>query len=234
MNQEEFLQKRDQWLKEVSDQCHEFASKDESYPDFYVFQTPCDKYNPDLLIIGINPGGGRPYTEMLKKKGYTKRPSTDLGYDTNTLVTKPQWEKEKGNDAMRSAFSRVFTDENKLKKTLEEAVMMNMCYFNTLTEKDMKSIPDELINYCRTKTLEFIEILNPKNILFLTSQDSNLKKCGVSNIQGIDNNVKRGKLTNKDVFVIPHYGYHGAYSFAKGAEMGKTLRKAFDQINIKS
>ena len=89
MNQKEFILKRDQWLEDVSNQCNEYALKCDL--DFYVFQTPVDLYNPELLIIGINPGGGKPYSEMLIQKGYSKRPATDLGYDINTLTTKPQW-----------------------------------------------------------------------------------------------------------------------------------------------
>ena len=54
MSQENFITQRDNWLEEVSNQCHEFALM--CNLDFYVFQTPCNIYNPELLIIGINPG----------------------------------------------------------------------------------------------------------------------------------------------------------------------------------
>ncbi|HCN83895.1 MAG TPA: hypothetical protein DIT07_09795 [Sphingobacteriaceae bacterium] len=229
MNQEKFIEKRNQWLEEVSDQCHKFALKCDL--DFYVFQTPCEKYNPELLIIGINPGGGKPYSKILREKDYSKRPSTDLGYDVNTLTIKPQWEidnNEKGNNVMRNRFSKVFTEENNLKKTLEETVMMNMYYFNTPKEKDLNNIENEIKDYCLKKTVEFIEILNPENILFLTSNESNLKQCGVSGIRPVANNVKRGKLKNFDVFIISHYGYYGAYSQIKASEMGKTLREIFN------
>ena len=223
MTQKNFIIRRNKWLEEVSNQCHKFALKCDI--DFYVFQTPCDTFKPELLIIGINPGGGKPYSEMLKCKGYEKRPSTDLGYDTNTLTTKPIWEKEKGNDVMRSNFSRVFTIENNLKSTLENTVMMNMFYFNTPHERGINEIDFEIKNYCLMKTLEFIEILNPRNILFLTSKNSNLQRCGIKNIEMIDNNVKKGELNDRKVYSIPHYGYYGAYSNNKGPLMGKTLRE---------
>lgn len=221
MSQENFIKKRDKWLEEVSNQCHEFALI--CNLDFYVFQTPCNIYNPVLLIIGINPGGGKTYTDMLKCKGYDKRSSTDLGSDVNTLTTKPLWEKEKGNDKMRSNFSKVFTAENKLNTTLENAVMMNMLYFNTPHDMDIKGIDSKIIDYCLSKTLEFIEILNPQDILFLTSKNSNLKRCGVKDIVVIENNVKKGQLNNRIVYSIPHYGYYGAYSDKKSILMGNTL-----------
>ena len=221
MDQENFILSRNKWLEEVSNQCHEFALKCDL--DFYVFQTPCNIYNPKLLIIGINPGGSKTYTEMLKCKDYDKRPATDLGPDINTLIAKPDWETETGNDKMRTNFSKVFTEENKLRSSLESAVMMNMFYFNTPKETDINLIDIEIIDYCLNKTLEFIDILNPQNILFLTSKEASLKKCKIKNIVRIGNNVTKAELNNRIVFAIPHYGYYGAYSNGKSYTMGKTL-----------
>ena len=51
---EEFLQKREIWLKEVADQCHEYALEIDK--DFYVFQSSSKLFRPDILLIGINPG----------------------------------------------------------------------------------------------------------------------------------------------------------------------------------
>jgi hypothetical protein len=159
--------------------------------DFYVFQTPCDVYNPKLLIIGINPGGSKPYSVALQEKnqqekGYgEKRRADDLGYGENTLAAKPQWEidaKLKGADRMRSSLHKVFHKDNNL-DILEDTVMMNMFYFNTKQAKDINNISDEIREYCKTKTLEFIDILNPQNILYLTTDDSNLKACGVTSLK---------------------------------------------------
>ena len=232
MNQETFIQKRDQWLEEVSNQCHEFAL--ECDLDFYIFQTPCNNYSPDLLIIGINPGGDGHYSDILREKGYNKRSASDLAYDINTLTTKPEWEKgkdgkkdDKGSDVMRDRLSRVFNNENQLKGTLENAVMMNMYYFNTKKQVDLREVSNEAKDFCLKKTLEFIDILSPKNILFLTSDEKNLRPCNVTELKYIDNNVKMGKLNKYPVFTIPHHGYYGAYSKVKAAAMGKTLSELF-------
>ena len=128
---------------------------------------------------------------------------------------------------MRSNFGRVFTKENGLEKVLQNSVMMNMSYLNTPKEKDLSAIPQEMKDYCLSKTIEFIEILNPKNILFLTSDESKLKHSGMKEIKYLENNVKQGKLLSRTAFAIPHYGYYGAYSNEKGALMGMTLRKLF-------
>lgn len=223
MDQQTFITKRNNWLEEVAIKCHEFT---EEYDfDFYVFQTPCNEYNPDLLIIGINPGGNESYSKKMKEKGIDKRAASDLGYDVNTLTTKPKSEienREKGGDKMRDAFRRVFTPENKLQEKLEKAVMMNLVYFNTTKANDLKDAPAHIKTYCIDKTLKFIEILNPKNILFLGAEP-NLKQYGISDFKIIGNNIKTANFNNRLVFIIPHYGYYGAWSKEKGGKMGQTL-----------
>ena len=220
----DFEIKKEKWLREVSDTCHEFALKINL--DFYVFQTQV-YYNPDLLIIGINPGSSKTYKEILADKKYDKRPYNDLGYNENTLIQKPQWEaKGQGADKLRSAFKRVFNKDNDL-DILEHTIMMNMFYFNTTVEKDIHSISKEIKTYCIDKTLEFIEILNPKNILFLTSSEFNLKNCSVKEISTIENKIKKGKLGTKVIYAIPHYGSYGAYSYNHSSKMGKSLSKLF-------
>lgn len=224
----DFEIKKEQWLKEVSDTCHEYALKIDL--DFYVFQTPAN-YNPDLLIIGINPGGDKSYQTTLEEKGYDKRPFNNLGYDENTIAHKPQWEidgKLKGADVLRGAFKRVFNQDNNL-DILENTVMMNMFYFNTKTEKAIAEIETlkEIKAYCIAKTLEFIELSNPKNILFLTSNNYNLRECAVKQITVLGDNVKTGKLGERVIYAIPHYGSYAAYSHVNAAKMGKKLSTLF-------
>jgi hypothetical protein len=228
--QNKFIELRDKWLDEVSNQFHEVALKLDT--DYYVFQTDCSIYNPDLLIIGINPGGNKTYIvklEEFKKKGYDRRPGWSLKTNVNTLTTKPDWEnenKEKGADKLRSSFSRVFNEKTGLKQTLENAVMMNLIYFITAQADDLEKIPIEDRKACLTRTLEFIKILNPKNILFLTSDEKYLKEANIQK-KHIENNVSMGMLGDRDVYIIPHYGYRGAYSYVKAELMGKTLYRCF-------
>jgi hypothetical protein len=186
-----------------------------------------------LLLIGINPGGSKSYKEALKEKGYDKRPASDLGYKENTLVEKPEWETWRGSDDMRNSLKRVFNADNNL-DILNDTVMMNMFYFNTGQEKDIAGIESEIRKYCIDKTLEFIEILNPQNILFFTSNADNLKSCGVKNIMGKDTFIKQGTLGNRTVYTIPHYRYRPKpgtpypYSIEDGAKIGKVLSEIFN------
>lgn len=233
--QTKFIEQRDKWLEEVSKQFHEVALKLDT--DYYVFQTDCSVYNPDLLIIGINPGGSGSYIKKLeefKKEGHDRRPASSLKYNMNTLTTKPDWEKvnkEPGADKLRSCFTRVFNDQTGLKQTLEQAVMMNMFYFNTVKAVDLEKFSIEARKQCLDKTLEFIEILNPKNILFLTSDKNLLSEVKVQKTY-LENNVSIGMLGTRTVYIVPHYTYYGAYSTEKAELMGKTLYCCFYRERI--
>jgi hypothetical protein len=226
MELKDFLEKREKWLNEVSDQCHEYALKIDL--DFYVFQTPSDKYKPKLLIIGINPGGSKPYSQALKEKGYDKRPANDLGPDVNLLVEKPEWS---NNDKLRNSLQRVFHKDNGL-DILEDTVMMNMFYFNTAKSKDIDGINSEIRKYCIAKTIEFIDILEPQNILFLTTDDKKLKPCGVKSLKEAAKFVRQGTLGKYTVYAIPHYASPHAkrfnvYSDENSAKLGKDLSLIF-------
>jgi hypothetical protein len=105
--------------------------------------------------------------------------------------------------------------------------MMNMFYFNTGEAKDIAGIAVEIRKYCIDKTLEFIDILNPQNILFLTSDEGNLSSCGVKDIVVKENSIKQGTLGKHTVYAIPHYGYYSAYSYENSAKMGKSLSGIF-------
>jgi hypothetical protein len=231
MNGSEFLEKKETWLNEVSNQCHEYALKIDL--DFYVFQTPCDRYNPKLLLIGINPGGSKSYKEALEGKGYDKRPASDLGYEENTIAEKPEWEKTKGlpgSDVMRNRLRKVFNANNHL-DILKDAIMMNMFYFNTKKAKDIYNIDAGIRKYCIKKTVEFIDIISPQNTLFLTSGYKNLESYGVKNIVQKENFIKQCTLGNRTVYAIPHYaGRTSAYSHINSAKMGKALSEIFNLV----
>jgi hypothetical protein len=226
MNQKVFLERRDKWLDEVSNQCHVYASQ--TNVDYYVFQTSCDEYNPPLMIIGINPGGGKTYEQILSKENWTRRPLKSLKYNVNTLISKPIWEiqdKEKGADFMRSRLKNVFTSDNGMWSVLENAVMMNMCFFNTKDEVLLNNkITNEIQQYCQRKTIEFIDILNPQNVLILTSSNKNLSKLNDINPVPVSRYIKSGLINERVVYSIPHYAARtSAYSREVGPEIGHKI-----------
>jgi hypothetical protein len=221
MKQSEFLEKRDKWLSEVSDKCHDFAKKIDL--DFYVFQTPCDVYNPKLLLIGINPGGYKSYKQALKDKKYDKRPANDL-------VNNIRLSEDKKSADMRNWLKRVFNQENNF-DILNDTVIMNMLYFNT---GQAKNIEPEIRKYCIDKTIEFVEILNPQNILFFTFDYKKLRSYGVKNITVKERFIKQGILGTHTVYAIPNYKYvqrnvDDTYPYTKEecAKIVKSLNEIF-------
>jgi hypothetical protein len=84
---------------------------------------------------------------------------------------------------------------------LKTAVMMNMIYLNTETGNDLKEIFVRARTYLLKKTIEFIDILNPINVVLLTSSKSILSLFTVTNLEVLGSNIK--KESSKIVMYIP-------------------------------
>lgn len=79
--------------------------------------------------------------------------------------------------------------------------MMNMIYLNTETGNDLKEIFVRARTYLLKKTIEFIDILNPINVVLLTSSKSILSLFTVTNLEVLGSNIK--KESSKIVMYIP-------------------------------
>jgi hypothetical protein len=86
MNEEIQIQMQE-WLEKVANGCHDITT-DKDFDmnlDFYVFQSQLT-YNPKLLIIGANPGGGKKYDEMNNSKNRLIRGANDLASNSNQFI----------------------------------------------------------------------------------------------------------------------------------------------------
>jgi len=230
----EFEMKLQSWLYEVATTCDKYAKEIDL--DFYLFQSPYPQSNIELLIVAINPGGSKSYKEMLEEKSkefgkvIEARTSDMLAYDVNMYALKPQWEidnKLKGNDVMRAKLKRVFVTEH-LRNLLKESTIINLYYFNTQNTKTLVKLTNTIKEFCEKKTFEFIEITKPQKILFFTSDNYTLSKCGVQikSIRSIGNYVKEGILKNGQyVLALPNPGFYRAYSNNNGKLIGDHIEK---------
>ena len=107
----------------------------------------------------------------------------------------------------------------------------SFCLLNTAENRKhyLKTGETNFKNIGIEKTKEIIEIINPKNILFLTSSNSNLKNCSVNDITAIGSNIKTGKLGKRTIFAIPHYGSYSAYSYDNSEKTAKKLSEIFSK-----
>lgn len=100
-----------------------------------------------------------------------------------------------------------------------------MIYFNTKSSTDINNLGNKIINYCTSKTVQFAEIIEPKNIVFFTSDSTFLKKCGVTDIKKVGDFTKIGKWNNREVIAIPHFSARGYSAYDIKNRIGSELEK---------
>jgi uracil-DNA glycosylase len=159
-NEKTFEQQLENWLQEVLKKGNEYGQQ--IGLDFYPFQCPRKslKHNADLLIIGANPGG--------EGKFFKRTYVNDLfnGGEQNAYISEannPKWK-------INKPILEMFLSEH-LRKILEDAVIMNVMYFNSqrvssLGKYDNNSVA-KATKFCTEKTKEFVEIIKPKAVLLL-------------------------------------------------------------------
>ena len=153
------------WLQEVANGCHQIATNS-TYNmdmDFYVFQSSVS-FQPELMIIGSNPGGEVSYRVMNQKWGRERRTANDLGIsECNQFIVNDGW------GSMRS-LCELFSGPI-LRPVFEKAVITNIVYFNTGScqglRKRMNQGGREALQFCVRKNLELIRILCPQHIVLM-------------------------------------------------------------------
>ena len=131
--------------------------------DFYVFQSSVS-FQPELMIIGSNPGGEVSYRVMNQKWGRERRTANDLGIsECNQFIVNDGW------GSMRS-LCELFSGPI-LRPVFEKAVITNIVYFNTGScqglRKRMNQGGREALQFCVRKNLELIRILCPQHIVLM-------------------------------------------------------------------
>lgn len=216
----------EKWLEEVNQGCREIAEKDESYPDYYIFQSDV-RNDADLLIIGENPKGDKTYKQSLIEKNKSVKDIEDLKYNSNQYFDNPNWKISKPIIQM---FSNV-----ELKELLQKSTIMNIVYFNSDNgAKTLKKFSDgdEMINFCKEKTKEFIyKIYKPKKILFVGFEAPKLLEIKYDIRKDSERRTEDDKsslVVKKIINSIPHYIIHHTsqnLKFSSGENLNK--KKSF-------
>ncbi len=196
----------------------------------------------ELMIIGINPGCG----DLFSKWGLKDKISSDFLYKGNPCFEgKSNQEiiyilsKNKDKDKKRYGWDMwhkihrmlVFSKKGELmEKNLDKFVMTNMVFFGTAEEKQIpKGIDREK---CAEKTLQLIDILEPKVVLLLGKQSRQLfsKVAKITQMEELvpGYHVFYCFYNNCHIIAIYHTAYYKFYTYHNMAVIGKTIGYALD------
>ena len=195
----------------------------------------------ELMIIGINPGCG----DLFSKWGLKDKISSDFLYKGNPCfegksdqeiidimsIIKDEDKKRQGWDLWHKIHSMLdFSGKRKLLETLDKFVMTNMVFFGTAEEKQIpKGIDREK---CAEKTLQLIDILEPKVVLLLGKQSRQLfsKVAKITQMEELvpGYHVFYCFYNNCHIIAIYHTAYYKFYTYHNMAVIGKTIGYALD------
>ncbi|MGC4128099.1 MAG: hypothetical protein QM564_00770 [Bergeyella sp.] len=184
------------WADKTVKKCKPIAEN--YYLDYYAFQKPCNlKFK--TLILALNPYSNCPFPtkkiDEIKESTLTSEKlllgnSSWNGYKTNWKVYK-QLMKMKMIYEMNNEFN-----------------FMNYVYFPSKKFTDIQKNKEvDILYICKNLTLEFLHLLNPKNIILLGTS-SGLDQFDNNGEVLLEQNSKRliikGKIDQYNVFAIPH------------------------------
>lgn len=220
------------WADSTANLYHDLAKKEPTFDKAFYTQSNLNdlEQRPEVLILAINPGSGGSYTEQVANQLWINW-GLDGKMDGATLLKgNPKWyERDSWRfwQRLKCILSRnggkpFLLDKSKL-------VLSNLTLFSSVQAKDLPKLPSE----CIQKTIELINILQPKSILCLGITDciEPLKKEGKFTTEMLlpNNLLSFGKYQHIPIYSIKHPA-----SRLTNEEMnlvGKCLKYLFDNPN---
>lgn len=203
------------WAEKVIVDCSPILQKYKL--DFYPFQSKLNE-SLDILIIGLNPGSNS-YDGTDKLNDSTDNLSLTIEqiFDGNSEYNSNKESWKIYQNLMKIDF---------VKDLSSQFNYMNYVYFPTPRFNDIKKIIDfEVINICKSLTLDFIKIINPKIIIVLgTSTGIDII---AKNTKTILNGYKKrllvqGEIEGLTAYGIPHPSYNNFQE--ENEEISKVLQ----------
>ncbi len=172
----------------------------------------------NVLIIGLNPASQDGYdgTKVLN----TEPQEIEL---TNEKIF--QGNPEYNNNKYMENISE--SDENRFFKSISDDFnFMNYVYFPTPKFYDIKNIKDfDIINICKSLTLDFIKIINPQIIIVLGTSTGidPIAKNTKTILQGYKKRlIVKGEIDGTTAYGIPHPSYN---NFHENQAISNMLKK---------
>lgn len=225
------------WAERTADKYHDLAVK---YPNDcnYAFYTQSDlrqaKFQPELMILAINPGSSGPYIndkEALVCNKMWRDWGVDQRMDGKTLLKgNPAFsEKERWrlwrmirNILGRGGAASILDDPS-------NCIYTNLILFGT---KKANKIPSICLKECPASTIELIQILQPKRILCLSIPSCFRQFQRITKFQSTDlipTELAYGRWGDIDVYGIPHTSKY--YSLEEMDMIGHSLGYLFKSQN---
>ena len=195
-----FTPELEQWAAEVIEKITPIA--EEINLAYYPLQSEA-KMNPELLIIGLNPGSQGEYKEQKTKDKWEFK---DGKMTVERLL--------KGNPCYseKDTWNVIEGIENTdfIKKAIknDSYCFMNYIFFSTKDESTLKNLKGfkNIEEICVALTKKFIEIVNPKQIIVLGVTASDELVSNKETVLQGDNArlIVKGTISNRDALAIYH------------------------------
>ncbi len=207
-----FKQALNEWADKTANFYHKLAVENPKYN--LAFYTQSDltniKENTELLILGINPGSMGSYTEQVLNPYWGLNGKMD---GKHLLKGNPNWSEHKKWPYWNRLY-KFFSTKPEGENILDDDsryVLSNVSFFNTRKSGD---ISDELLRKCLPLTLELINTIQPKRIIFLSGKKSfarikvTLPSSVSFNYEELFHSIFIGNLNHIPCYGIPHPSAH--------------------------
>ncbi len=206
------------WAEKTVREYHEIASRKEVNLAYYTqSDLSLISEEPELMIVGINPGSGGTYKEQCENKNWSYLYNNNQ--DQNHLLKgnycreegkTSSWENHRKWDyckGLKRCLSQ--TNLNEIIEDDSKIIVTNASFFST---KKADGISDSLLKMTIPYTLDLINITNPKHLIFLSGKNCFERLFRTSeNIQfeykKVCGNIYVGVLNGKLCIGIPHPAY---------------------------
>lgn len=209
--------KLEEWAKKTVKAYDGIASQEDVNLAYYT-QSPLSNIvdNPELMIVGINPGSGGTYSDQRKNRNWKYLNKNQL--DEKHLLEgnycqeegKPtSWENHKKWNYW-SSLKRCFSGTN-LPTIIDDdskVIITNASFFNTPKANE---IGEDLLKRTIPYTLELIQITNPKHLVFLSGEKCFGRLSRLADLKfeykHVCGRIYIGKLNDRLCIGIPHPAY---------------------------